>query len=403
MKFAHLADCHVGGWREDSLKQLSIQAFTTAIEMCVQERVDFIIVAGDLFNNSLPAIDALKEVAKALKRAQDNKIRVYLVPGSHDYSPSGKTMLDVLEQSGLCVNVYTFNDGFLSFTVDGPTGVKLTGMCGLSGGLEKLKYKELALANLEEEKGFKIFLFHTLLEEFKPPQFSQIEGEPVASLPKNFDYYAGGHPHFVFQTKKEGYGLITYPGPLFPNNFKELEELKHGGFYIVDEYLRIKHIPVTLKDTIPLYINADGKLPSQIEQEIKHSFQSQDFTDKIITLRVEGTLDSGKPADIPFKELFSLLPRAYCILKNTTKLTTKELTEIPVDQGHVENVEEKIIEEHLGQITSAIIPREKELEFTTNLIRLFEKEKDEGERTIDFEQRIINDIQLYFTAENLWK
>ena len=32
-------------------------------------------------------------------------IEVYVIPGSHDFSPSGKTMLDVLENSGLVINV----------------------------------------------------------------------------------------------------------------------------------------------------------------------------------------------------------------------------------------------------------------------------------------------------------
>ena len=27
---------------------------------------------------------------------------------------------------------------------------------------------------------------------------------------------------------------FVYPGPLFPNNFKELEDLKQGSFVIVD-------------------------------------------------------------------------------------------------------------------------------------------------------------------------
>ena len=46
---------------------------------------------------------------------------------------------------------------------------------------------------------------------------------PLSLLPKNFDYYAGGHVHIVDSTKIDGYGLIAYPGPLFPNSFSELE------------------------------------------------------------------------------------------------------------------------------------------------------------------------------------
>ena len=235
MKFAHFSDCHIGGWREEKLRLLSIQSFAVAVEKCLEEKVDFILIAGDLFNTSVPSIDAIKMVTVGMKKLVDAGVRIYVIPGSHDYSPSGKTMLEVLEKSGLCTIVFKFHEGKLTFTLD-KTGTKLTGMIGLRGGLEKFDYMKLDRTPLEKEDGFKIFLFHSLITEFKPVDFEMVDSEPLMSLPKNFHYYAGGHPHMVFQRdmRKEGYGLMTYPGPLFPNNFKELEKLKHGGFYIVD-------------------------------------------------------------------------------------------------------------------------------------------------------------------------
>jgi hypothetical protein len=63
-------------------------------------------------------------------------------------------------------------------------------------------------------------------------------------FPKGFDYYAGGHIHIVSQQMLLSAPVI-YPGPLFPNNFSELEELHSGGFYIADkttEGLNLKYI-----------------------------------------------------------------------------------------------------------------------------------------------------------------
>jgi len=37
------------------------------------------------------------------------KIPVYLISGSHDYSASGGTFLDLLEASGMCINVGNHN------------------------------------------------------------------------------------------------------------------------------------------------------------------------------------------------------------------------------------------------------------------------------------------------------
>ncbi|MEK6951660.1 MAG: DNA repair exonuclease, partial [Nanoarchaeota archaeon] len=192
MKFAHLADVHIGGWREEELKNLTIESFKKAIEICIEENVGFVLICGDLFNTSIPQIDLIKETASILNKLRDNDIDVYFIPGSHDYSPSGKTMLDVLEEAGLATNVMKFKDNKLTFTKD-KTGTKLTGMYGRRSSLETLDYQKLEKDHLEKEPGFKIFLFHTTLEEFKPKDLEKIQGESYSSLPKNFNYYAGGH------------------------------------------------------------------------------------------------------------------------------------------------------------------------------------------------------------------
>ena len=101
-----MADLHIGSWRDPKLRNTSTVAFEKAIDECVLEKVDFILFSGDLFNTTLPGIDNLKRVVKKLKSLVEFKIPVYVVPGSHDYSPSGKTMIDVLEEAGLLINVF---------------------------------------------------------------------------------------------------------------------------------------------------------------------------------------------------------------------------------------------------------------------------------------------------------
>ena len=77
-------------------------------------------------------------------------------------------------------------------------------------------------------------IYNTLsrkLEEFKP--IKELQGLSSTLLPTNFQYYAGGHVHYIFKTDFNG-GKLTYPGALFPNNFKEVEEWQHGGLYLCD-------------------------------------------------------------------------------------------------------------------------------------------------------------------------
>ena len=106
MKFAHLGDCHLGGWRHPELKDLNFKSFQTALERCIKEKVDFVLITGDLFDSAYPPIDTLKETFREFRRLKEADIPVFIIAGSHDYSVSGKTFLDVLEKSGFCKNVF---------------------------------------------------------------------------------------------------------------------------------------------------------------------------------------------------------------------------------------------------------------------------------------------------------
>jgi DNA repair exonuclease SbcCD nuclease subunit len=189
------------------------------------KRADFILISGDLFNTSVPEISVLKDVVRKLKELQEKGIPVYVIAGSHDFSPSGKTILEVLEEAGLCRNVVkgkvVDKKLRLEFTTD-RTGAKICGMIGRKGMLERSYYENLDKEALEKEEGFKIFMFHTALSELKPKSLEKMESSPVSFLPEGFDYYAGGHVHIVRHSDLPGYRNIVYPGPLFPNNFRSL-------------------------------------------------------------------------------------------------------------------------------------------------------------------------------------
>ena len=124
MKFAHLADCHIGSWSDLKLKKLNMKVFSKSIRECIMRDVDFVLIAGDLFNTAIPSIELVKETVFDLKKLKDANISCYIIPGSHDYSPSGKTMIDVLENAGLVINVVKFNDNKLEFIEDKKTGSK---------------------------------------------------------------------------------------------------------------------------------------------------------------------------------------------------------------------------------------------------------------------------------------
>src|SRR3989338_9566078 len=106
MRFAHLADCHLGGWRYPELQKLNFDSFKYALEMCKKEKLDFVLIAGDLFDSPYPPIEIIKEAFYEFRRLKEANIPVFFIAGSHDYSASGKSFLDVLEKSGFAKNVF---------------------------------------------------------------------------------------------------------------------------------------------------------------------------------------------------------------------------------------------------------------------------------------------------------
>jgi len=395
MKYAHFADVHIGSWREPKLNNLSTMAFVKAVDFSILQNVDFILIAGDLFNTSLPTIDKLKTVVNKLRELKRNNIPVYIVAGSHDYSPSGKTMLEVIEEAGLCRNVVRGkvenNKLKLRFTHDKKTGAKITGMIGKRGMLEKSFYEALDINDLEREDGYKIFMFHTALSELKPKDMEKMESTPISYLPRGFNYYAGGHVHIIKHINIEGYDNITYPGALFPANFKEMEEYGHGGLYIIENE-KIAWHPIKILERLSVQINADYKNPFEMERQIKEEIKGKDLSRTIVTLRVKGCMSAGKISEINFKHIFEMIYEqgAYFVMKNTNKLYTAEFEEIKVKEGSTEEVEELIVKEHLGQIEVENMDKEKEEALIKKLIDALDIEKQEGEKNSDFEVRVKN-------------
>ncbi|MBU1111612.1 MAG: metallophosphoesterase [archaeon] len=428
MKYAHIADLHLGSWRDQRMRDLSTKAFLSAVNDCVARRVDFILFAGDLFNTSLPSIDTLKIITSKLKELNEKGISLYTIAGSHDFSPSGKTMLDVLENAGLLINVCkgTVNPETkqleLNFTVDSGTGAKITGIIGRRGLLDKTYYENLNRESFEKEgrtasgkQAYKIFMFHTTLTELKPKHLEMMDSQPASFLPKGFNYYAGGHVHHPTKIDIPELGVMTYPGALFPNNFAELEKYSKGGYYLISVSdsagensgggsgqgqsiaQDIEWIPIEVIKHQSLVLDCKQKTPEQVKSEIIAHFSNEELSDlnnTLVTIRLFGQLSEGKTSDINFQEIFDQLYQqgAYFVMKNANKLTSKEFEEIKTGVGDLSNeeVEENIIKEHLQQFNT--FEAGTELQLIKSLINVLNTKKGDGEKVYDFDDRIMNEI-----------
>lgn len=363
--------------------------------MCIAKRLDFVIIAGDLFDTSLPSIDILRRTAAKLRQCKEAGLVIYAIPGSHDYSPTGKTMLSVLEDAGLLVDVCKFSveeDGDrkkirLKFTEDRKTGVKLTGIMGRKGGLDVDYYKDID-KSIEKEPGPKIFVFHAAIAEYRPENMKDMLAVSIAELPKGFSYYATGHVHKMKYDKEN---KIVFPGELFPTSFDELEDY-NGSFVIVDMNeegeIDVKWQSNKLFGVEVMKINVDSKKPLQVEQEITEKMGKSEIRDKILLLKLEGLLD-GKISDIDFRaiNMKAYEAGARIMKRSTTGIRTKEFEEVHVEQNmSTDEIEKKLVEEHAEQMK---IPSVGDIHgFVVNLMHALKDEKGEDETNATFESRL---------------
>ncbi len=379
-RFAHISDVHLGGWKQQPLQNLNSQSFRKTIDTCINQKLDFILIAGDLFDSAYPSIEILKETFAEFKKLKEAKIPCFIIAGSHDYSVSGKTFLDVLERAGFCKNVANFEEKEEEIVLN-PTiyeGVAIYGYPGKKSGLEIPDLKKI---KLNDSPGmFKIFMLHTTIDKARGTL--PIDAIEIDLLPKA-DYYALGHLHIDFQ-----YQNFIYPGPIFPNNFQELEDLQHGNFYIVDTEAEnsLQKIELKLKEIVSLDIKVKNALIAT--EQIISELEKKEIEDKIILLRVSGELEDGKNSDIKFSQIeeFAERKNAYFILKNTHDLKTKEV-ELEIEVEDIENIEEEAI-----KIYSEQNPSEFNL-LILQLINSFSIEKQEGEKSESFTNRLLDEAK----------
>ncbi len=392
MKFAHLADCHLGSWRQPELQELNLESFKVAIKACIKEKVEFILFSGDLFDSPFPAIEILKETFAEFRKLKDEGIKSYIIAGSHDYSVSGKTFLDVLEKAGFC-EICKYEEKQNEIILK-PIIYKSYYIYGYPGKKSGLEVQELSKIKINEsyQENFRILMLHTTITEVKGNL--PIESVDLDKMPKA-DYYALGHIHVDFEQEINNKPVI-YGGPTFPNNFKELEEIKQGSFYIIDVvgYTKITKKEINLKEVESIKIELEDALTGT--QKIIQELEKRNLKDKIVLLRVSGNLKKGKVSDIKFQEIQEYLEKVgvYSFLKNTAKLEAeKQEIKIKLQANEMEKVEEVLVEKYEKENPSDL----NELIFP--LMSVLNKEKQEGEKTAIFESRLFSELEKVLKME----
>lgn len=234
VRFIHTADLHLdtpfkGLSRLNSdlskkLKDATFKSFRKIIDLCLDKKVDFLIISGDIFDSENKSLAAQLRFVSELKSLSDKGIPTYFVCGNHDPL---KSWLDAI---GLPENVYRFDSSGVQFHVFRKDDDAIADIHGISFS-EKAVKKNLAadfkLAPVPAP--ISIAVLHGTAGSPGPHEnYAPFSREDVAN--KGFDYWALGHIH------KKGIVSASNPTILYPGNpqGRDFGEDGEKGCYLVE-------------------------------------------------------------------------------------------------------------------------------------------------------------------------
>ena len=302
MKFSHISDTHLGliQYGLEEREQDIYDSFNQAIDISIQDKVDFVIFAGDIFHTPNPSGTAILQMANALKRLKENEIESFFVLGEHDISRVRSTPipyvyhnLEFSKYVGRGEPVY-----YKDVMIVGFDKIRKNEMTGLE---EKfLRVESLA----DKHKGHKILVLHQGITEV-----NKFAGEVNSTdLPKNFTYYAMGHLHDKFLKQYDHLkGPLAYPGSTEMTTSEGIKETEKGFFKvdISDDEAKPEWIKLDTRPQISLkteFENIDSVI-KELNKKISGLEKKPIIEIKIHGENLERDAIEGKIADLASKSL----------------------------------------------------------------------------------------------------
>ena len=256
MKFAHLADTHLG-YRQYGLFEREkdfYEVFDKVIDKIIEEKVDFVIHSGDLFETARPSPMALLTFQKGLLKLKGAGIPIYAIAGNHDVVMRKGSIPPhvIFKKLGLKVisninPIYVHGDIFIAGLPYYPAS---------HGKALKSKLAELSEKANKHDKS--ILVLHQGIDQYFKFNYELELGE----IPDNFNYYALGHIH-KYVNDAYGKGRLVYPGSGEIWKTSELADYRVNGkgFVVVD-----------MQDSKPVVKRVKVDIPREfIERELNYN------------------------------------------------------------------------------------------------------------------------------------
>ncbi|HHB1595498.1 TPA: exonuclease SbcCD subunit D [Vibrio campbellii] len=250
MKFIHTSDWHLGRqFHNVSLLDDQQAVLDQLIQYIENNPVDAVVVAGDIYDRSVPPTIAIELLNKVVKRiCGELNTPMILISGNHDGAERLGFGSEQMKNAGLHI-ISNFEDMLTPVVIETESAgqVAFYGMPYNDPEQVRFAYKEPVSTHDQAHK----LLAEKITEQFQPEQRNvlvshcfvdgAIESESERPLSiggsdrvshehfLNFDYVALGHLH---QPQKKGEEYIRYSGSLMKYSFGEQNQKK--GFTLVE-------------------------------------------------------------------------------------------------------------------------------------------------------------------------
>ncbi|EPI4957093.1 TPA: exonuclease SbcCD subunit D [Vibrio parahaemolyticus] len=265
MKFIHTSDWHLGRqFHNVSLLEDQQAVLEQLIQYIENNPVDAVIVAGDVYDRSVPPTIAIELLNRVVKRiCGELNTPMILISGNHDGAERLGFGSEQMKRSGLHI-ISNFEDMLTPVVIETKAAghVAFYGMPYNDPEQVRYVYKESVSTHDEAHK----LIAEKITEQFQSEHRNilishcfvdgAIESESERPLSiggsdrvshehfLNFDYVALGHLH---QPQKKGEEYIRYSGSLMKYSFGEQNQKK--GFTLVeigkDGFIGAEHIELT--------------------------------------------------------------------------------------------------------------------------------------------------------------
>lgn len=246
MKILHTSDLHIGKYIGTyDLKEDTEYVLNQVVDTAIRERVEVVLISGDIFDRPNPSEEAIKIYVSFLKGLLDKNIKVIAISGNHDSGIRLSAYKDILGKGYFVegefnspMRIVSLNDeygpvNFYMLPFFTPFIVKSN--LKLEKGLENydLAMDEIIKRENIDTSQRNIILAHQFVAGFKfggsEEDFSYSNGDEknvagvgIISLDKfqNFDYVALGHIHKPQKISRE---TIRYSGSLLKYKTSEID------------------------------------------------------------------------------------------------------------------------------------------------------------------------------------